>query len=883
MAEVTVKQLADVVGTPVETLLTQMKDAGLKLEGPESVVSDEEKQALLAHLKRAHGEDGKEEGGTKKITLKRRSTSTLKATGSTGRSKTVNVEVRKKRTYVKRSVLDEEEKKKQEAEEAVRAEEQRVAEAEEAKAKAESEAKAKSEAEGKVKADKVKAEVAAEKKAEAAKKAKAEEAARRKKETPKEREERETREAKQKIADDARAKAEEAARKEAEEEAVRKTAEEAARLAKELEERKPEEKVVEVVETGIVADAFEESIERESRGVRRKRRKPAAKVQHGNLKSSGAHGFEKPTKKEIHDVEVGETIPVADLAQQLKMKSRDIVKTLMKMGEMVSVDQAIDQETATLLVEELGHNVVAVKGHAEKMEDSLTATIERDGDHETRAPVVTIMGHVDHGKTSLLDYIRKAKVADGEAGGITQHIGAYHVETEKGAITFLDTPGHAAFTAMRARGADATDIVIIVVAADDGVMPQTEEAINHAKAAGVPIIIAVNKIDKEAADMDRVKNEMAAKDVIPEDWGGEIQFIGVSAHTGEGVDSLLEAVLLQSELLELTAVKDGSAEGVVIESRLDKGRGAVASILVQQGTLRQGDMVLVGPYYGRVKAMVNEHGKKIKEAGPSLPVEILGLGGAPDAGTPFLTVPDERKAREVALFRDKREREERMERQHAGKLENMFANMGKAEVSNLSIVLKADVRGSLEALMGALSDLNTDEVQVNIVASGVGAITESDVNLALTSGAAILGFNVRADSAAKRACQEESVDLRYYAIIYELIDDVKDAMSGLLSPERREEILGVAEVREVHRSSKFGVAAGCMVIEGTLHRSKRIRVLRDDVVVYEGELESLRRFKDDVEEVRNGVECGVAVKGYNDVKSGDKIEVYQVTEIARSL
>jgi translation initiation factor IF-2 len=505
------------------------------------------------------------------------------------------------------------------------------------------------------------------------------------------------------------------------------------------------------------------------------------------------------------------------------------------------------------------------------------------GESVTRAPVVTIMGHVDHGKTSLLDYIRRAKVAAGEAGGITQHIGAYHVETPRGMITFLDTPGHAAFTAMRARGAKATDIVVIVVAADDGVMPQTAEAIDHARAAGVPIIVAINKMDKPSADPDRVLNELSAKQIVPEEWGGDTQVVKVSAHTGQGIDELLDAILIQAEVLELAAVADGPAHGVVIEARIDKGRGAVATLLVQKGTLQSGDLVLAGTHYGRVRAMYDENGKPTKSAGPSIPVEILGLPEAPDAGDEFLVVDDERKAREVAEFRENRQRQARMARQQGMKLENLFANMGQQESRSVNIVLKTDVRGSLEALSQALADLGTDEVNVRIVGSGVGAITESDVTLAESTGAVILGFNVRADNAAKAKCQAEGLDLRYYSIIYELIDDVKAAMSGLLAPEHRETILGVAQVREVFRSSKFGAAAGCMVVEGTLYRSKPIRVLRDDVVVFSGELESLRRFKDDVQEVRNGVECGLAVKGYNDIRVGDKIEVYEVTVIKRSL
>ena len=895
MAETTVKKLADIVGTPVEKLLSQMKDAGLPHGDASEVVSDEQKQQLLAHLRKSHGAADTE---AKKITLKRKSTSTIKTTGAAGKSKTVNVEVRKKRTYVKRETLEEQEREEAErkaAEEAARQAEEAKREAEEAaKRQAEEEAASKKEEEAKARAEaerKVAGEKAAEEKskrvsvpktAAAKKPAKAE--------TPEEKAKREEAERKQREADEAKRKQEAEARKKAEEEAARRTAEEAARIAAELEkrgdqeEKKPEEE--EDKGSSIVVAAQEASYQREERQSRRRRRKPkAAGVAHGQMKSSmnKQHGFKTPTEKKIYEVEVPETITLGDLAQRMNIKAKELIKAMMKMGEMATVNQFIDQETAFLLVEEMGHKAVASKGQEEVLEDHLADMVSHDGDLGDRAPVVTIMGHVDHGKTSLLDYIRKAKVADGEAGGITQHIGAYHVEHEKGMITFLDTPGHAAFTAMRARGAKATDIVVIVVAADDGVMPQTAEAIDHAKASGAPIIIAVNKIDKEQADPDRVRNELATKDVIPEEWGGEYQFINVSAHSGQGVDDLLDAILLQSELLELKAPSTGSATGVVIESRIEKGRGTVASILVQAGQLNIGDMLLAGAHFGRVRAMADENGKPITTAGPSIPVEVLGLDGAPEAGEQVQVVPDEKKAREVAEFRQERDRDLKLKRQQASKLENLFANMGSAETKTVNIVLKTDVRGSLEALTGALHDLGTDEVKVNLVSAGVGAINESDVNLAMTSEGVLLGFNVRADSKAKKLCEQEGLDLRYYSVIYELIDDVKSAMSGLLAPEKREEILGTAQVRDVFRSSKFGAVAGCMVIEGTLYRNRPIRVLRDDVVVFEGELESLRRFKDDVLEVRNGMECGIAVKSYNDVKAGDKIEVFEVKEVARFL
>jgi len=566
----------------------------------------------------------------------------------------------------------------------------------------------------------------------------------------------------------------------------------------------------------------------------------------------------------------------------MAVKASDVIKELMKLGVMATINDALDQETAQIVVTELGHTARLVSDDA--LEEALTESLAaHGGTPESRAPVVTVMGHVDHGKTSLLDYIRKTKVASGEAGGITQHIGAYHVETPKGIVTFLDTPGHAAFTAMRARGAKSTDIVILVVAADDGVMPQTEEAIQHARAANVPIVVAINKIDKNSADPDRVKNELVQKGVIPEDWGGDTQFIAVSAHTGVGIDDLLDAVLLQAEILELQAPKDIPGQGIVIESRLDKGRGPVATVLVQSGTLKSGDIVLAGQQYGRVRAMLDENGAPVAAAGPSIPVEILGLDGTPDAGEPFVVVESEKKARDVADFRQHKDREAKLKRQHTAKLDNMFANIGSEEKKTLNVVLKTDVRGSLEALQSALADLGNDEVSVVVVGSGVGGITETDVHLALTAKAVIFGFNVRADSVARKIAENEGIDIRYYSVIYDLIDDVKSALVGLLSPEKREEIVGVAEVRDVFRSPKFGAVAGCMVVEGTIYRNNPIRVLRDDVVIYEGELESLRRFKDDVGEVRAGFECGIGVKNYNDVKVGDKIEVYQVKEVARTL
>ena len=853
MAQVTVSELAKTVGASVDRLLMQMKEAGLNHTTEDAAVSDEEKQVLLAYLKGLHGESASE---PKKITLRRKTISTLKS----GSRKTVNIEVRKKRTYVKRS--EEELKAQAEAEEKARAEtsatqtssssvddvELKRQAAIETRRKAQEDAKAKAEQEETRKA----AEEEARKAAEAVAAAQAEEA--------------------RKISKPAAA-----------EPAAEPAHEKGRRHGKPVDDE--EDKVAKKAKKAAVKGSKKKTrlelndIDDSSRKTPRLRSGNAAP-----LKVDNKHTFQKPTEKKVLDVVIPEEITVADLAQRMQTKSGVVVKQLMKLGVMATINEVIDQETAFLLVEELGHTPVAAS--TETAEDELTKefeALESSGNEQPRAPIVTVMGHVDHGKTSLLDYIRKSRVASGEAGGITQHIGAYHVNTPKGMLTFLDTPGHAAFTAMRARGAQSTDVVILVVAADDGVMPQTEEAVQHARAAGVPIVIAINKMDKEGADPERVTNELAAKDVIPEDWGGDTQFIKVSAHTGEGIDELLEAVLLQSELLELTAAVDVPARGVIVESRVDKGRGVVATALVQQGTLRKGDFMLAGESVGKIRAMTDEAKKPAKEAGPSIPVEILGLDEAPNAGDEFFVVADERKAKEIAEMRQAKTRQERMTRQQAAKLENMFTDMGSDQVSKLNLVVKTDVRGSLEAITSALHDFATDEVAVDIVASGVGGITESDINLALTTGAIVLGFNVRAGSSARALAEKEQIEVRYYSVIYNLLDEVKQALSGMLAPETKEEIVGIAEVRDVFRSPKFGAIAGCMVVEGVVYRNKPIRVLRDDIVIYQGELESLRRFKDDAQEVRNGMECGIGVKDYNDVRSGDLIEVYDVTQVKRSL
>lgn len=793
---------------------------------------------------------------------------------------------------------------KRSAEEEQRLEEERLAaeQAEaEAKAKAAAEAKAKAEAEAKAKA-----EAEAKAKAEAAAKAEATKAKEKAKPQPeKSPEEKAKAEAARAEAERIRKIQEAEAAKKAEEEAKRQ-AEEARRLAEENQARweeeearrkKMEEEDVHFT-TSVTAKFAEEQqdTEEERRGrrtakktkrrgkddekddsPRRERRRKGSK----RSPSSMQHGFNKPAAPVEREVRIPETITVADLANRMAIKATEVIKAMMKMGEMVTINQVLDQETASLVVEELGHKFVLVNDN--ELEQSVLLDRSDEGELKSRAPVVTVMGHVDHGKTSLLDYIRKAKVAAGEAGGITQHIGAYHVDTGHGMITFLDTPGHAAFTSMRARGASATDIVILVVAADDGVMPQTVEAIQHAKAAGVPLVVAVNKIDKPEADPDRVKSELAQHDVLSEEWGGDVQFVHVSAKSGENIDGLLEALLLQSEMLDLKASFEGMAKGIVIESRLDKGRGPVATILVQSGTLNRGDIVLCGLEYGRIRAMRNELGQEVETAGPSIPVEILGLSGVPAAGDEVNVVKDERKAREVSNYRQGKYREVKLARQQKAKLENMFSNMQEGDVSELNLVVKADVQGSLEAIVESLTKLSTAEVKVNIIGSGVGGITDTDMSLAGASNAIVIGFNVRADATARRTAENESIELRYYSVIYDLIDEIKQAMTGMLAPEFKQQIIGLAEVRDVFKSPKIGAIAGCMVTEGIVKRSAPIRVLRDNVVIYEGELESLRRFKDDVQEVRNGMECGIGVKNYNDVRVGDQIEVFETIQVERTL
>ncbi len=857
MSQVTVAQFAETVGIPVERLVAQLAEAGLSASGAGDTITDDVKLKLLEHLRRSHG--SKETLGVsepKRITLRRKSHSELKLSGAQGRVKTVNVEVRKRRTYVKRSVMIEEE----EARRRVLEPQQPLPEQEEAAevALAEPEQATTDMVLEEMAAvpEQAEAEQAASEAAELEAQAQAAAAG----QEPEPTLEPEPVD----VAEAQRASAEEAERRRVEDQARREA--EAERKAAEAEARR-------------LAEA-------ERREARRKEREAKAKARGGRKAKAPAppqtrHGFTRPTAPVIREVGLPETISVAELAQKMSVKATEVIKSLMKMGTMVTINQVLDQDTAAIVVEDMGHKYVLLKEN--QVEEQVAAETEVHGDEVARAPVVTIMGHVDHGKTSLLDYIRRSRVAAGEAGGITQHIGAYHVEGERGTITFLDTPGHEAFTAMRARGAQVTDIVVLVVAADDGVMPQTAEAIQHARAAEVPLIVAVNKMDKADADPDRVKSELGQKGVIPEEWGGDTQFVPVSAKTGQGIDDLLEAILLQAEVLELRTVADGPGAAVVLESRLDRGRGPVATVLVQRGTLRKGDMLLAGLHYGRVRAMLDELGKPVEAAGPSIPVEVLGLSGTPHAGDDAMVVADERKAREVALFRQGKYREVKLAKQQKAKLDNVFEQMSEGESSALNIVLKTDVQGSVEALSDSLQKLSTDEVKVNIVSAGVGGITESDVNLSLASNAIIIGFNVRADAAARKLVAEEEVDLRYYGVIYEAIDQVRQALQGLLAPEFKEQIIGNAEVREVFRVPKIGSVAGCMVVEGVVRRHNPIRVLRENVVIFEGELESLRRYKEDVGEVRAGFECGIGVRNYNDVKIGDHIEVFEKVQVDRTL
>jgi len=890
MNEVTIRQFAADVGIPVDRLLSQLSDAGVNKKDPDASISEEEKLNLLSYLRDSHGKsDELSTGEPKKITLKRKTVSQLRqpisqAGKTTGRAavgararggKTVNVEVRRKRTYVKRGAATDNEVQSSEAEAAKIA----LAEQAEARRKVEMEDEARRAAEEARRTDALQLAAEEAKKAEEeAKRLQEEEEAKRKQEEQ-EREiakaSEEAERAKEASAASAVAAGDISTEKTAKAKPKAKSKEKESAKTKTEGRDKDKEK-----NKGTGRRREELHVSAGKRG--RRKQKPAKRQAAASAQQQDAqHGFVKPTAPVVHTVEIPENISVGELAQKMSIKAAEVIKTLMKMGSMVTINQILDRDTAALVVEEMGHTAIAAK--EESLEDELLTQAEEAGEKKPRAPVVTIMGHVDHGKTSLLDYIKSTHVADAEAGGITQHIGAYHVNTDKGMITFLDTPGHAAFSAMRARGAKVTDLVVLVVAADDGVMPQTKEAIQHAKAAKVPLLIAVNKMDKPEANPDRVMQELSQEDVIPEDWGGDTMFVNVSAKTGTGVDDLLDAISLQAEVLELEAVVEGPARGVIVESRLDRGRGPVATVLVQSGTLQRGDILVSGQESGRVRAMFDESGKPVKSAGPSFPVEVLGLSGVPDAGDETMAVADERQAREVTALRQEKLRDSRLAAQKAAKLDELFSQMEQGEVNYVNLIVKADVQGSVEALKDALTKIGADDVKVKVVASGVGGINESDANLAVTSNAIVIGFNVRADASARKVIEEKELDLRYYSIIYEVIDDVKNAIVGMLSPEIREEIVGLAEVRDVFRSSKLGAIAGCMVVEGVVKRNNPIRVLRDNVVIYEGALESLRRFKEDAMEVKNGMECGIGVKNYNDVKPGDQIEVFEHTEIAREI
>ncbi|MDP3562209.1 MAG: translation initiation factor IF-2 [Legionellaceae bacterium] len=850
MADVTVKQLAQVVGIPVERLLNQLQEAGLTIVDEQQTVTEEQKRTLLNHLK--SGTNRSERVAPERITLRRKSVSQV--TGHDAHSgKKVNIEVRKKRVYVKRPTEDMPvEDVEEEAPLLEENQEQIITTTEESSLvdevttlQNEIEATETLEAPAVVE-NEVPSEITSEATVEPVK-------------------------APESLEKDGAKAADKGIKKKV----VTKEEPEAAKTDFKRNKRAKNKPNL------PLRDEMDDS------GVYPKRHKPKKRKfneksdKYREAEEALTHGFEMPTMPTIRDVYVPETITVADLAKKMSVKAAEVIKIMIGLGAMATINQVIDQETAMIVVEEMGHKAFAFQDNA--IEESLDNAVSKGSEELPRAPVVTIMGHVDHGKTSLLDYIRTAKVAAGEAGGITQHIGAYHVSTPKGDITFLDTPGHAAFTAMRARGAQATDIVILIVAADDGVKPQTIEAVQHAKAAKVPIIVAINKMDKPGADSERVMNELSNYEVIPEAWGGDTMFVNISAKSGLGIDQLLDAILLQSEVLELKAHTDGAAKGVVIESRLDKGRGPVATVLVQRGTLRKGDIILAGFQYGRVRALVSDHGTLVDSAGPSMPVEILGLSAIPHAGDEAIVVPDEKRAREVALFRQGKFRDVKLARRQKTSLEGIFENMTAAEVKVLNIVLKADVQGSVEAISDALVKLSNEEVKVEVIANGVGGITESDVHLALASNALLVGFNVRADTGAKRLSEQESVPLHYYSVIYDIVDQVKGALSGMLAPQFKEEIVGIAEVRDVFRSPKIGAIAGCMVTEGVIKRNNPIRVLRDNVVIYEGTLESLRRFKDDVSEVRQGFECGIGVKNYNDVKAGDLIEVFETVELKRNL
>ncbi|WP_286306501.1 translation initiation factor IF-2 [Polynucleobacter sp. HIN5] len=898
MATTTVKALAEELKRSPADLLEQLKAAGIDKESEADKITDKDKTALLAYLQKAHG--SAEPGVRKKITLTKRETSEIRQADSAGRTRTVQVEVRKKRVLVKRDdagkadepieakptaaveakpILSDEELEKRAAEAARQAE---LLARQEAEMKAASEAKQK-----KVEAEQKPSKVEAEQEAASKEQAKKELAELQSRRAAAEAEVSAIRDMMSTPARVLKAPSEIAS-----EEAKKGTLHKPVKADGADDKKKPTKVGGKLIKSSETSSTWQEEGAKRKVGLKTRGdltgglgggwRTGGGRKKQQHQEDNPASNFQVPTEPIVRDVHIPETITVADLAHKMSVKGAEVIKLLMGMGQMVTINQVLDQDTAMIIVEEMGH-----KAHAAKLDDpeiDLGAAAE-DAPLMPRPPVVTVMGHVDHGKTSLLDKIRVAKVAAGEAGGITQHIGAYHVETPRGVITFLDTPGHEAFTAMRARGAKATDIVILVVAADDGVMPQTREAIHHAKAANVPLVVAINKIDKPEANPDRVKTELVSEEVVPEEYGGDSPFIGVSAKTGEGIDTLLENVLLQAEVLELKAPKEAPAQGIVIEARLDKGRGPVATVLIQSGTLKRGDMLLAGQSYGRIRAMLDENGKSTNEAGPSIPVEIQGLSEVPDAGESFQVVADERKAREIALFRQGKFRDVKLAKQQAVKLENMMETMGEGavEAKILPIIIKADVQGSQEALSQSLQKLSTDEVKVQIVHAAVGGITETDVNLAIASKGVIIGFNARADAVARKLAESNGVDIRYHNIIYDAVDEVKAALSGMLTPDKKEEITGLVEIRQVFLVSKVGAIAGCMVLDGVVRRNSRVRLLRDNVVVWTGELDSLKRFKDDVKEVKGGFECGLSLKNNNDIQEGDQLEIFEVTEVARTL
>ena len=878
MSDKTVRQLAEVVKIPLERLLEQLKEAGLSASAPDDVINDDEKMKLLAHLRKRHGKgEGEREGTPTRVVLERRKLTEIKQASVPGSStKTIHVEVRKKKTYIKRPEISDAEAAK---------------ELESAKTDAEKLLAAEAhvltpdivvEAEAVGQEPKEQPETAASETVEPEQPVVAAEASAAESEPELELESEVIFES-LKIKEEKKVKQDKLGKSKEADEVRKKQQEKERRLQESINKNADKVRQQALAKQETLHRRPQDDDSKSGGKDFRKGKKKTKQPQKVSYQAEGKHQFEMPSAPIIKEVAIPETIIVSDLAQKMSVKAALVIKQLMKLGIMATINQSIDQDTAVILVEEMGHK--AIMQSDDDLEKEMLSEVQQEENRIAmpRAPIVTIMGHVDHGKTSLLDYIRKTRVAAGEAGGITQHIGAYQVKTDHGAVTFLDTPGHAAFTAMRARGADVTDVVIVVVAADDGVMPQTREAVEHARAANVPIIVAMNKIDKPDANPDKVMQELSVINVLPEEWGGDVQFLKISAKTGEGIDDLIEALIVQTEILELKAPVEGAASGIVIESRLDKGRGAVATVLIQKGTLESGQMVLCGQEFGRVRAMFNENGKAIKEAGPSVPVEILGLSGTPNAGDEFLVVQNERVAKELAKHREDRKKSTRHAAQQASKLDEIFSKMTSGEIASVNLVIKTDVQGSLEALRGSLIDLSTEEVEVKVVFGGVGGINEGDVNLALASGAILMGFNVRADATARKLIEEKGVDLHYYSVIYDAIDEVKKSISGMMAPEIKEQIVGLAEVRDVFRSPKFGAIAGCMVVDGYVKRNLPIRVLRENVVIYEGQLESLRRFKDDVAEVKMGMECGIGVKNYNDVKPGDQIEVFERIEVKREL